>query len=224
MLYSIMNSTTGVMNSKTAIMCMGVALILGMVISGIYMVQGGYSKNFLISLALLPCMVQAMIMLVNGNLGTSVAVMGAFTLVRFRSFPGTSKEIIGIFFTMIVGLATGMGYINYAVMITVILGIMMLLLSKSKFGEVREGIRLLKISIPESLDYSEIFDDIFSEYTKTCILNTVKTTNMGSMFELQYHATLKDSSKEKEMIDALRCRNGNLTISCSRQLSNGAEL
>lgn len=224
MFNSIIESATASLSFETAIICTGVSLVLGLIIALVYMTQGNYSKNFLITLVLLPALVQVVIMLVNGNLGTSVAVMGAFSLVRFRSLPGTSKEIIGIFFAMVVGLATGMGYVSYAVVFTIVLALVLLLLEKTKFGDRDGGEKSLKITIPESLDYSQVFEDLFEEFTTSHVLNTVKTTNMGSLYELQYLIHLKTDKSEKEFIDELRCRNGNLTILCGRKVSNPAEL
>ncbi len=216
MFTSIINSVTGTLSIESAIICTLVSLVLGFIISLVYMAQGSYSKNFIITLVLLPALIQTVIMLVNGNLGTSVAVMGAFSLVRFRSLPGSSREITGIFFSMVIGLATGMGYVTYAAIITVIISLGMILLSKSKFGEKKGVSKDLKITIPENIDYTQIFDDVFEKYTKKSILQKVKTTNMGSMYELKYSVEMNNEKQEKEFIDELRCRNGNLTIVCGR--------
>lgn len=189
------------------------ALILGLIIACIYMLNDNYTKNFVITLSLLPALVGIVIMLVNGELGTSVAILGAFGLVRFRSLPGSSKEIAFIFFAMAVGLATGMGFIVFAAIITVMIGLVFTLLNKLNFGgSTKSEKKELRITIPEDLDYTGVFDDLFEEYTSFHDLHRVKTTNMGSMFELFYSIKLKDATKEKAFIDDLRCRNGNLTI------------
>lgn len=214
MFTSIIESVTGTLAMETAVICTLASLILGVVIACFYMAQGSYSKNYVITLVLLPAMVQVVIMLVNGNLGTGVAIMGAFSLVRFRSLPGSSREICGIFFSMVVGLATGMGYITYAALITLLIGVCMILLSKCRFGEQKQFDKELKVTIPENLDYTEVFNDIFRQFTKRCELIRVKTTNMGSMYELQYRVVLNDDRQEKDFIDKLRTRNGNLTIMC----------
>ncbi len=216
MFTSIIASVTGSLTIETALICTVVSLILGGIIAVIYMTQGTYSKSFIITLILLPALVQAVIMVVNGNLGAGVAVMGAFSLVRFRSIPGSSKEISSIFFAMVVGLATGMGYITYAVLITVIIGLALFLLSRFSFGDKKNVNKELRVTIPENLDYTDVFDDIFKKYTKNVTLTKVKTTNLGSMYDLYYEIELLDGSKEKEMIDDIRCRNGNLTIICGR--------
>lgn len=216
MFTSIIASVTGSLTIETALICTVVSLILGGIIAVIYMTQGTYTKSFIITLILLPALVQAVIMVVNGNLGAGVAVMGAFSLVRFRSIPGSSKEISSIFFAMVVGLATGMGYITYAVLITVIIGLALFLLSRFSFGDKKNINKELRVTIPENLDYTDVFDDIFKKYTKNVTLTKVKTTNLGSMYDLYYEIELLDGSKEKEMIDDIRCRNGNLTIICGR--------
>lgn len=224
MFTSIIDSVTGNLTLESALLCTVVSLVLGLAVALIYTLTGNYSKNFIITLVLLPALVQTVIMLVNGNVGTSVAVMGAFSLVRFRSTPGSAREISGIFFSMVIGLAAGMGYLTYAALITAIIGLGMLILYKSKFGETKEEKKNLRITIPENLDYSEIFDDIFEKFAKKIMLEKVKTTNLGSMYELQYSITLKDNQREKEMIDQLRSRNGNLTIICGRPVTAQDEL
>lgn len=198
----------------TTLVRTGAGLMLGLIIALVYMYKSSYNKPFVIMLSLLPAIVGAVISIVNGNLGTGVAVMGAFSLVRFRSIPGTAKEIGYIFFSMAVGLATGMGYVPYAAVFTIVVGAVSLLLFRSKFGEPRQTTKQLSVTIPESLDYTGLFDDLFAEYTRSSKLKRVKTTNMGSLFQLHYDIILKDETREKEMIDQLRCRNGNLNIVC----------
>ncbi len=224
MFTSVINTVEGTLSIQTALICMVVSILLGLVMAFAYMIQGKYTKQFVITLVILPVLVQTVIMLVNGNLGTSVAVMGAFSLVRFRSLPGSARDISAIFFAMVVGLAAGMGFVSYAVIITVLVCIIMVVLSKSKLGETKEEEKDLRITIPENLDYSEIFDDLFEKYAKIHSLNRVKTTNMGSMYELSYGVVIKADSSEKEFIDELRCRNGNLPIVCSRPVVGREEL
>lgn len=224
MFTSILSSVEGNLTMQNGLLCTVVSVALGVLIAVIYMQQGNYSKNFVVTLAMMPVLVQVVIMLVNGNVGTSVAVLGTFGLVRFRSVPGTSREIANIFFAMAVGLATGMGYITFAVAMVVVVGGMFLILGKTSFGERKYDEKDLRITIAEDLDYMDIFEDIFQEYTSKCSLEQVKTTNLGSMYELRYHITLKDAKKEKEMIDQLRCRNGNLTIICGKRSTIQEEL
>lgn len=211
-------------SSKELIICMFTALALGVVIALIYMFRSVYNKGFVITLALMPAIVQMVIMLVNGNLGTGVAVTGAFSLVRFRSAPGTAKEIISIFLAMAVGLATGMGYIGLAVFFVIVMGIASIVLNLSNFGSSNSSEKSLRITIPESLDYGSIFEDVFEKYLRKWELVQVRTMNMGSLFRLEYRITVKNVVQEKQMIDDLRCRNGNLEILCGRVSSSKEEL
>lgn len=192
-----------------------VSLLLGGLIALCYRKTTGTGGTMGGALALLPFLVQVVILLVNGNLGAGVAVAGAFSLVRFRSAPGTARDITAIFLAMTVGLACGMGYLALGVFTAVIVCTVMLLMKKLSPG-AGEADRDLKITIPESLDYSGLFDDLMDQYTNASALINVKTTNLGSLYCLHYHIQLKDTAGEKEFIDHLRCRNGNLDITCGR--------
>ncbi len=217
---------TAVISVTDFLLCLGISLILGLLMAFVYMVGTRYTKSFVVTLALLPAVVCVVIMLVNGNVGTGVAVAGAFSLVRFRSVPGTAKEICTLFLAMGTGLIIGMGYLGFAVLFSAVMCAVYLLYNHLDFGAGKnaEAYKTIAITIPEDLDYTEVFDDIFRDYTTACDLIYVKTTNMGSMFRLTYHVTLRDTAKEKEMIDKLRCRNGNLEIAVSRQEASAAEL
>lgn len=206
--------------------CLLASLFIGLILSLTYTLHSKYTSGFVITLALIPASVCVVIMLVNGNIGTGVAVAGAFSLVRFRSVPGTAREIGAIFLAMGTGLATGMGYLAYGILFTVILCMVNLIYTRIGIisDQKTQSHRTLRITIPEDLDYSEIFDDLFSQYTRECELIHVKTVNMGSLFRLTYDLTLNDRKKEKEFIDALRCRNGNLEISSCRQELTFGEL
>ncbi len=208
------------------LLCLAFSLALGLVVALTYMYRTRYTKSFVVTLTLLPAVVCVVIMLVNGNVGTGVAVAGAFSLVRFRSVPGTAKEICMLFMAMGTGLIAGMGYIGFAVLFTVLMCIMFFIYNKLDLGAKKnsETYKTLTITIPEDLDYTGVFDDIFKEYVFQYDLIRVKTTNMGSMFRLTYNIALKDASKEKEMIDEIRCRNGNLEISVSKQETVSGEL
>lgn len=210
-----MESAAGGFELGSFIICTASSLILGVAIALFFSYKSRHSKGFTVTLALMPAIVQVVIMLVNGNLGTGVAVMGAFSLVRFRSVPGGAKEICSIFLAMAAGLATGMGYIAVAVLFTVIIGLAGLALDAVNIGGGSRE-KILKITIPEGLDYTDVFDDLFGTYTSRHELGSVRTSNMGSLFKLEYNIVLKDERTEKEFIDALRCRNGNLEIICSR--------
>ncbi|MBQ7944543.1 MAG: DUF4956 domain-containing protein [Lachnospiraceae bacterium] len=208
------------------LLCVGGSLVIGMILAIAHMYRSRYTKSFLVTLALLPAVVCVVIMMVNGNVGAGVAVAGAFSLVRFRSVPGTAKEITMLFLAMGAGLIAGMGYLGFAFLFTVIMCIFSVLYNMMDFGTKKNAVlyKTLNITIPEDLDYSEVFEDILKEYTAACELVRVKTTNMGSMFRLTYDITLRDIAREKEMIDKLRCRNGNLEISISKQETTVAEL
>ena len=197
---------------KAVLIAMGAAIILGISIGILYKISNAESGSFAVVVAILPLLVTIVIMIVNGNIGTSVAVLGAFGLIRFRSAPGSAKEICFIFFAMAVGLATGMGFFTLAVLLTMVCGLFILILEKINFGSSLSSERELRITIPEDLNYDDIFDDIFSEYTKSIKLEKVKTCNMGTMYELSYRIKMKDMKQQKEFMDKLRCRNGNLTI------------
>lgn len=202
------------------LICTGVSLLLGV---GTALVAGYRSRStqsLAVTLAILPAVVQAVIMLVNGSIGAGIAVAGAFSLVRFRSAPGTAREIAAIFLAMAIGLATGMGYVGLAVLLFLILAGAMLALTALRFGQKEDAGRILKITIPEDLDYDGLFDDLFERYTTAHTLEKVKTTNMGTLYELRYRITLRQEPVPKVFLDELRCRNGNLNITCCREESH----
>ena len=194
-----------------------VGIVLGLVIALIHTKTTKHTKNLTITLAILPLLVQIVIMLVNGNLGTSVAILGAFSLIRFRSLPGNSREIASVFFAMVVGLALGTGFIYLAILLTFIVCLLLIILSHSKLGETNSQDRILKIMLAEDNDYTEVFNDIFKKYTTKIELLKVKTVNMGSIFQIDYSLKLKKGINEKEFIDELRVKNGNLKIILSKQ-------
>ncbi len=203
-----------------------VSIALGLLIAAAYMYNTRYTKSFVATLAMLPAIICVIIMMVNGSVGTGIAVAGAFSLVRFRSVPGTAKEICAIFLAMGTGLITGMGYLGLAAVFSAVLSLAIILLNHIDLGSKKNADRYksIRIVIPEDLDYTGIFDDLFAEYTNSCELVNVRTTNMGSMFRLTYDVTLKDPAREKELIDKMRCRNGNLEINVSRQATAATEL
>lgn len=217
---------TNVIAFSDFIICMGSALLIGIMLAGCYMWKTQYTKSFVVTLAMLPAVVCIIIMMVYGNVGAGVATAGAFSLVRFRSVPGSAKEIGAIFLAMGIGLVVGMGYIGYGFLAAVILGGFTLLYNHLDFGKQKSMAlyKTLHITIPEDLDYTGVFDEIFKKYTNEFELVQVKTTNMGSLFRLTYQLQLKCACEEKEMIDALRCRNGNLEITVSRQENMTGEL
>ena len=200
------------------------ALVLGVIIAKIYQYKTIYTQSFVLTLALLPSLIAIVIFLVNGSLGAGVAVMGAFSLIRFRSAPGGAKELLAVFLTMTVGIAIGMGYLFFAATFTAIMCAAMVALEALEFGKMKHQMRQLTIVIPESLDYDQVFDDIFEAATQHVELATVKTSDMGALFKLKYIVQLNGAMSEKEFIDALRTRNGNLEISMNRQITKENEL
>ena len=203
-------------------LCTAASLALGLGTALLCMYKSRYTQSFIITLAMLPAVVQVVIMLVNGNIGTGVAVAGTFSLVRFRAAPGTAREIGMIFLAMAIGLATGMGYVALAVFFFLIMALFVLVLTSLHFGGGDEHERELKITIPETLDYDGLFDDLFEKYTRSARLERVKTTNMGTLYELHYRVVLKTERIPKEFLDELRCRNGNLNIVCGRAAAREA--
>ena len=195
-----------------------VSLALGLAISLCFHLSKQSSQSFAITLALLPVIVEVVIMMVNGNIGAGVAVAGAFSLVRFRSAQGTGQEITMVFLAMAAGLATGMGYLLIAVVFTAIVLGSYVLLQKAGFGSGNAKERTLKVTVPETLDFEGIFDDIFAKYTAGAELLDVRTAGMGSIYRLSYRIVMRDGLSVKRMIDEMRTRNGNLEIACSREV------
>lgn len=208
------------------LLCIGAALAIGLILALGYMYRSRYTKSFVVTLSILPAVVCVVIMMVNGNVGAGVAVAGAFSLVRFRSVPGTAREISMLFLAMGAGLITGMGYLGYGFLFSVVMVAISVLYNGFDFGtgKAADKYKTVNITIPEDLDYSEVFTDILGTYTTSYELVRVKTTNMGSLFRLTYNLTMKDGASEKAMIDSLRCRNGNLEITVSKQETMAVEL
>lgn len=217
MFNSIFSSGVASSDLVSILICSLVSIILGFVVALIYKHTERGSKNFLISLSVLPIIVQTIIMLVNGNLGMSVAIAGSFSLIRFRSMQGTSKEIVAVFLAMTIGVATGMGYVWFAVLMTTLVLLAWFVLVKTSIFDNNQE-KILKITIPENLDYTSAFDDIFKEYVEKYSLDQVKTTNMGSLFDLTYNVILKKRIDEKIFLDEIRVRNGNLKVMLSHPL------
>jgi len=198
------------------LICIFSAIVLGVLTALVFTYKTKHTASLALSLAILPAAVALVIMLVNGNIGAGVAVAGAFALVRFRSVPGTAKEIAGIFISMAIGLACGMGYVGLAAIFFTIMAVFVLVLSTVGFGENRSRAKQLKVTIPENLDYDGLFDDLFEKYLSFNELERIKTSNMGTLYELTYDITLKNDGDSKAFLDELRCRNGNLNIALGR--------
>lgn len=205
------------MTVSAFLICLLGALILGVLTALVFSFRSEHSGNLPFALVLVPPIVTLVIMMVNGNIGAGLGVAGAFSLIRFRSAPGTARELSGLFTGTAIGLACGMGYVGIAALFFLVVAITVLALTLLRFGEKSRSYRHLRITIPENLDYDGLFDDIFEKYTVDHELHKVKTTNMGTLYELSYHIHIKGSDVSKDFIDALRCRNGNLNIVCGRE-------
>lgn len=212
MFNSIFDSTTTGLSITTGLICAGVALLLGVVIAITHMKTSQTTKGFLTTLATLPLLVMAVMIMINGNLGTSIAILGAFSLIRFRSIQGQAKDLLSVFFAMMIGLACGMGHILFAVVITIITVVAIVFFSYTHFLEPNKKQRVLKIVIPEDLDYEEVFEEIFKKYTSRADLTRMKTMNMGSLYKLTYDITMKNGVKEKDFLDEIRVKNCNLKV------------
>ena len=219
----MLNSITSAgMTTWPFLLCILLAVVLGIGTAIVFSFKARNSASMALTLSIMPAAIAIVIMMVNGNVGAGVAVAGAFTLVRFRSVPGTAREIAAIFMDMAVGLAGGMGHIWIAILFFVIMAVLVIALTLFGFGE-RSGNQQLKITIPENLDYNDLFDDLFKKYTSSWELVRVRTTNMGTLYELCYDVVLKDEKKTKAFMDEIRCRNGNLNITLGRPVE-GATL
>ena len=196
------------------LICSVVSLLIGLAVAAVSAFVGKKTKSMSVSLTLIPFIVQVIIMTVNGNIGVGLGVAGAFSLIRYRSNPGTASDILVLFIAMTAGITMGVGLLGLSVIFTVIALLAYVLISVSGLGGRKHGEKELKITIPEGLNYPHIFDDIFDKFTTSARLVRVRTTNMGSMYQLTYNITMSDEDKEKEMIDEIRCRNGNLDIVC----------
>ncbi|MBQ1387919.1 DUF4956 domain-containing protein [Candidatus Saccharibacteria bacterium] len=212
MFNSIFDSTTTGLSITTGLICAGVALLLGVIIAITHMKTSQTTKGFLTTLATLPLLVMAVMIMINGNLGTSIAILGAFSLIRFRSIQGRAKDLLSVFFAMMVGLACGMGHVLFAVVITIISVVAIVFFTYTHFLEPNKKQRVLKIVVPEDLDYEEVFDEIFTKYTSRADLTQMKTMNMGSLYKLTYDITMKSGVKEKEFLDEIRVKNCNLKV------------
>lgn len=223
---SVFQDGGGTMTTGDFFLTLAIALALGFLLAVACNIKNRFSKSFLLTLAVIPAVVAVIIIMVNGSIGVGIAVAGAFSLVRFRSAQGSAKEICAIFIAMAAGLAAGTGYLMYAFLFTLITAVVFVTYSATKFGEKKADKKgkILKITIPEDLDYTDVFKSILDEYTENAELVAVKTTNMGSMFKLTYEIQMKNNVNEKEFLDKLRVRNGNLEISVGRQELQPSEL
>ena len=204
------------MTPLSFLLCTGTSLILGLLVALCFSFRTQFTKGFAVTVAIIPAVVQIIIMMVSGNIGAGVWVAGTFSLIRFRSEVGSARQIGALFLAVALGIICAKGYLLMAVLFFLFVTAFYLVLTLVNFGEKRNPQRDLRITIPESLDYEGIFDDLFSTYTNAHSLDRVKTTNMGTLYELRYTITLKDETKVKSFLDEIRTRNGNLTVICGR--------
>ena len=215
---------TGSLTLGQFLLAIGTSMIFGFVLSLVFMFRNTYTKSFVTALVLIPAVETVVIMLVNDNLGVGLSVAGSFALIRFRSVKGNAKELVAVFIAMTIGIICGTGYVAIAGVFTILLSLVILMLTITDFGKMSEKDRILKITIPESLDYDKVFDSVLEKYTDKYELDSIKTLTLGSLFRLDYKITLKDPDTTKKMIDELRTRNGNLEIICMRPATNREEL
>lgn len=217
MFNSIFDTSTAGMEISTALIAAGAALAMGLVLAIAHrMTVRNTTKGFLVTLTILPLLVMAVMVMINGNLGTSIAILGAFSLIRFRSIRGNARNLLSIFFAMMIGLSCGMGHVLFGVVMTAIGVVAMAFFALTPILEPNRKEKVLKIVVPEDMDYTDAFDDIFKKYTSNVELITAKTVNMGSLFDLTYNVRIKHGVKEKEMLDAIRVKNCNLKVSLSQ--------
>ena len=219
MFNSIFSDTSTGVNIGEVLIAAVAALALGVVIALVHKQTSRTSKNMLVTLATLPVLVMAVMIMINGSLGTSIAVLGAFSLIRFRSIAGNSKEILAVFFAMAIGLALGMGQVFFAVVITAIASLAEIAFSAAGFLEPNKNQKVLKVTIPEDMDYEEVFNEVFAKYTDGAKLMKMKTVNMGSLYKLTYEVKMKTGANEKQFLDEIRVKNCNLTVMLSHPLT-----
>lgn len=219
MFNTIFDTSTAGLEINTALIAAGVALLLGLALAFVHMKTSQTTKGFLITLAVLPLLVMAVMIMINGNLGTSIAILGAFSLIRFRSIQGRAKDLLSVFFAMMIGLACGMGHVLFGAVITAIAIVAILLFSFTRFLEPNRAERVLRITIPEDMDYSDVFTGIFKKYTSRHDLITMRTVNMGSLYDLTYNVKLRHGVKEKDFLDEIRTKNCNLKVMLSQPVA-----
>lgn len=224
MFISVLNGAASTLSITAVLICLAASAACGLMIALVYRACEHPNRGFSLTLAILPAIVQIIILMVNGNLGVGVAVAGSFSLVRFRSLPGKASDILIIFLAMGVGLCTGMGYVWFALAATAAICAIYLIYAKSGILEADDSYRNIRITMPEDLDYTNVFEEVFRQYAKSFEIESVRTVNLGTMFQAEYSIRLKDVGKEKEMLDQIRVRNGNLPIICGRTATMAAEL
>lgn len=212
-------------NLKTTLISMLLAAVFGLIIGGAYLLvckKEQRSRSFFLSMVMIPAVVAVVIILVGSNVARAFSIAGIFALVRYRSAPGDGKDIAFVFMAMAAGLSCGLGYLTLGFVVVVVLSVVVVLVNAAGNRFIKSECRQLRILIPEDMDYQGVFDDIFNEYAAKASLEKVKTTNMGTLYELTYRIAFKKEINEKQFLDSIRCRNGNLTVILSRvELSQG---
>lgn len=199
---------------------LAIAFVLGLIVSGVYISTHKTkmpSQSFALTLVILPTVITIIILLVGNNIARAFSLAGAFSIIRFRSAPGDPKEITFVLICMALGLSVGMGFLAYAVVVALLLCLAIIILEALHFGKPKASMKIVKIVIPENVDYMTAFDSVMKKYTLSFTLNKVKTIDLGSLYELQYCVVIQEGQKEKEFLDELRCRNGNLNITLIRE-------
>ncbi|MCQ2537385.1 MAG: DUF4956 domain-containing protein [Lachnospiraceae bacterium] len=217
----------GSIETTETLLCMLFAVVLGIIIATVYVLsikKEEASVSFFITLIILPAIVALVITLVGSNIARALSIGGVFTLVRFRSAQGDAKDISFVFLAMGAGLAAGLGFLTVAFWAVVVLGVVIFAVSKIAKKVFETNVQELKIVIPEDMNYSDTFAQIFGEYTDKADLTKVKTTNMGTLYELTYHVLIKDKADEKQFIDEIRTKNGNLNVTLAKQLKKDDRL
>jgi hypothetical protein len=224
MLDSLTSASAGDITFASYLLCVGCALLCGLIVACASSLRTGAGKSLFLSETLLPPIVATVIIIVNGSIGTGIAVAGAFSLIRFRSAPGKARDMAALFLSMAAGIVCASGYLGIALLFTVAVSAVILLFSYIRFGAELD--MDLRITVPESLGFADAFTDIFSRYTSSWRLVTVKTSNMGSMYRLQYRVRLRDRASTQAFIDEIRTRNANLEVSLSEssEREDGGEL
>ena len=224
MLDNLMSSITyGSFTLSNVLTVIATSIVLGFIISLTYInthKEEGYVPSFTVTLIMLPIIISIIILLVGNNIASAFSLAGAFSIIRFRSAPGEPKDLSYVFFTLAVGLATGMGFIGYAVIFTIILCLLMVIIEKTKFAAQTSKSLELKITVPENLNYENVFNDILNKHTKRWNLSRVRTRDFGALFELRYKIGVDNNFDSKKFIDELRCRNGNLNISLTSDIQD----
>ena len=215
---------TGSLTLGQFLLAIVASMFMGLILAIVFMYRNSYTRSFVSALVLIPAVETVVIMLVNDNIGVGLSVAGSFALIRFRSVKGTAKELAAVFIAMTIGIICGTGYVALAGVFTLLLTVVMFALTITGFGKVSENNRYLKITIPELLNYDEVFHPVLNKYCRSWELESIKTLTLGSLFRVEYSAVLKDANKTKAMIDELRTRNGNLEIMCGKPATNREEL